>query len=115
MDALIDHIVLWVDDPLRSVAFYQDVVGAAAVRVSEYRAGSASFPSVRVSAETIIDLMPRANACGVDAMTGTAGSAGHPVNHLCLAMSRADYEELSARLAEREVATAARVKQNFGA
>lgn len=47
MDACVDHIVLWVEDPLRSVAFYQDVLGAAGVRLGEYEAGQASFPSVR--------------------------------------------------------------------
>lgn len=115
MDACVDHIVLWVDDPLRSVAFYQEALGAAGVRVGEYEAGHASFPSVRVSAQTVIDLMPRAISAGADAMAGVTGSAGHPVHHLCLAMSQADYLALSARLAEREIATSARVKQNFGA
>ena len=115
MDACIDHVVLWVEDPLRSVAFYQDLLGTAALRVSEYVAGDAPFPSVRISNQTIIDLMPRAKSAGTDAMTGTTGSAGHPVNHLCLAMSRAEYDELSAHLAERGIATSSRVRQTFGA
>src|SRR5215470_2674907 len=115
MDAYVDHIVLWVEDPLRSVAFYQDVLGAAGVRLAEYEAGQASFPSVRVSAQTIIDLMPRAISVGADAMAGVAGSAGHPVHHLCLAMSQAEYQALGGRLGERGIATSARVRQNFGA
>jgi catechol 2,3-dioxygenase-like lactoylglutathione lyase family enzyme len=111
----IDHIVLWVDDPLRSLVFYQDVLGAEGVRVGDFTSGDASFPSIRLSADTIIDLMPRANSAAADSMAGVEGSAGHPVNHVCLAMSQADYDALSARLEARQIDTSARVKRNFGA
>jgi len=115
MNASIDHIVLWVDDPIRSVTFYECVLGTPGVRVSEFKAGEASFPSVRISAETLIDLMPRTMSSAVNAMTDADGSAGHPVNHVCLAMSQADYTALNARLRERGIATSARTNQSYGA
>lgn len=75
MRARLDHIVLWVDDPVASLDFYERVVGLAALRAEEYRAGEAPFPSVRVSEESIIDLMDRARAGAGPA----AASSGHPV------------------------------------
>jgi catechol 2,3-dioxygenase-like lactoylglutathione lyase family enzyme len=52
----LDHIVFRVADMERSVAWYTDVLGLAAVRLEEWRRGEAPFVSVRVTAETIIDL-----------------------------------------------------------
>jgi catechol 2,3-dioxygenase-like lactoylglutathione lyase family enzyme len=108
----LDHVVLWVEDPLRSVGFYQEVVGLTGVRVDEFRAGAAPFPSVRVSPDTLLDLMARAAAPFVIGLTG--GEAGFPVNHVCLAMSREDYHRLAARLDERGIAKKV-MARNFGA
>jgi glyoxylase I family protein len=47
MQAKLDHVVLWVTDPLRSLEFYEKVVGLAPVRADEFREGKAPFPSVR--------------------------------------------------------------------
>lgn len=55
MSLSLDHVVLWVADPLRSLEFFESVVGLAPVRVAEFRAGQAPFPSVRVSDVTILD------------------------------------------------------------
>jgi catechol 2,3-dioxygenase-like lactoylglutathione lyase family enzyme len=115
MDATVDHVVLWTDDPLRAVAFYADVVGLTPVRVDEFRAGAAPFPSVRVSASTILDLMARVAAPVVDAMAGAHGSAGHPMNHVCLSMSERDFESLRTRLASAGVAVSSTMEQSFGA
>ena len=49
MHAKLDHVVLWSDDPLRAVEFYEQVVGLTPVRLEEFRAGQAPFPSVRGS------------------------------------------------------------------
>ena len=59
----LDHIVLNVADVERSLAFYQDTLGLAAERVEAWRSGKLQFPSVRVNASTIIDLVaaPGAN------------------------------------------------------
>lgn len=115
MTVRIDHIVLWTDDPLRSVAFYERVVGLSGVRVEEYRAGTAPFPSVRVCDDSIIDLMPGDGAPVLNAVAGMEGSAGHPVNHVCLAMSRDDYDALRDRLEEHGVAELVTMETSFGA
>jgi len=115
MEAWLDHVVLWSDDPLRTVEFYERVVGLTPVRRDEYRAGQAPFPSVRVSAHTLIDIMARAAAPLVEGMTGSTASAGHRVNHVCLAMTKAELTALAARLEASGVARSAPVEQSFGA
>jgi catechol 2,3-dioxygenase-like lactoylglutathione lyase family enzyme len=115
MTSTLDHIVLWVEDPLRAVEFYEKVVGLAGVRVEEFRSGRAPFPSVRISEHSLIDLMARAAAPIVDMMAGADGSAGHSVNHVCLAMTEPDYEALRARLHANGVVASAVMEQSFGA
>ena len=102
----LDHIVLWTKDPRAAMDFYTRVVGLAPVRFSEFDAGEAPFPSVRVCEDSLIDLMPLEMA---------NGSAGHPINHVCLALSRAEYDALAARLQAAGVDTSARMDHNFGA
>jgi catechol 2,3-dioxygenase-like lactoylglutathione lyase family enzyme len=80
--AQLDHIVLNVADVERSLAFYCDILGLAAVRVDEYRAGTVGFPSVRVSSDTIIDLSQR--KAGEAPPTGQARN----LNHFCLVWER---------------------------
>jgi catechol 2,3-dioxygenase-like lactoylglutathione lyase family enzyme len=53
-----DHIVLNVPDINRSLAFYMDVLGLEPERLDQVRRGEITFPSVRVSADTVIDLFP---------------------------------------------------------
>jgi catechol 2,3-dioxygenase-like lactoylglutathione lyase family enzyme len=72
-----DHLVLIVADVERSLAWYLDEVGGDPVRVEEWRAGEAFFPSVRFSAETIIDLIP-------------GERAGQNVDHLCIVVEPVD-------------------------
>jgi catechol 2,3-dioxygenase-like lactoylglutathione lyase family enzyme len=117
MQATLDHVVFWSDDPLRSVEFYQRVVGLTPVRLEEFRAGSAPFPSVRISPSALIDVMAKVAAPLVDAMVGPAAeaSAGHRVNHVCLALSAADFTALRGRLAANEVAISTIMQQSFGA
>lgn len=115
MQATLDHVVLWTDDPVKSAEFYERVLGLSAVRLDEFRAGRAPFPSIRVSPHSIIDLMARAAAPVVDAMAGAEASAGHRVNHVCLAMSRADYDALRARLEANGIETSTPMQQSFGA
>lgn len=110
-----DHVVLWVTDPLRSLEFYEKVVGLPGVRTEEFRAGNVPFPSVRVAEDAIIDLMARAAAPVIDAMLGVEGVAGHSVNHVCLAMTRAEVEALRQRLAEHSVTVSKTMVNSFGA
>lgn len=115
MQATLDHVVLWTDDPLRAIEFYERVVGLTPVRLEEFRAGTAPFPSVRISPTAILDLMARVAAPVVDAMAGADGSAGHLVNHVCLAMSESDVTALRGRLQANGVAVSPPVQQSFGA
>jgi catechol 2,3-dioxygenase-like lactoylglutathione lyase family enzyme len=111
----IDHVVLWVDDPLRAIDFYEKVVGFTPVRCDEFRAGKVLFPSVRVSEGTILDLMGRAAAPVVNAVSGVADSAGHPVNHVCFAMSLTELKALESRLQAHGVVLSGIMENSFGA
>lgn len=111
----LDHVVLWTADPRAAMDFYTRVVGLAPVRFAEFEAGDAPFPSVRVCEDSIIDLLPLANAAGTEAMTRAEGSAGHPVNHVCLALSRSEYDALDQRLQAEGLDTGARLSPTFGA
>ncbi len=112
----IDHVVLWVESPQRALAFYVDVLGLAPERVEDYRAGRASFPSVRLSETAILDLMARDMAPAVRDVTGGAEmGSGTPLNHLCLAMPPDDYAALTARLEKAGVALKSAGERPFGA
>lgn len=78
-----DHLVLRVGDVERSLDWYADTLGLTPVRVEEWRRGEAPFPSIRVSATTIIDLIPR------------HGADGHVplevLDHFCLVVEPCDF------------------------
>jgi len=82
-----DHIVLVCRDIDTTLSWYVDVLGLAPVRVDEWRRGQVLFPSVRVNADTIIDLL-------------RAGSDEAPshcrLDHLCLVIEPVDLHELAA-------------------
>jgi catechol 2,3-dioxygenase-like lactoylglutathione lyase family enzyme len=84
-----DHVVLVVADVERSLAWYCGVLGLAGLRVEEWRAGTVPFPSVRVSATTIIDLVARRAE-----ETPAAGRRG--IDHLCLVLAPTDLDALAA-------------------
>jgi catechol 2,3-dioxygenase-like lactoylglutathione lyase family enzyme len=111
----LDHVVLWTRNPRLSMDFYSRVVGLAPVRFAEFEAGDAPFPSVRVCEDSVIDLLPQASAAGTESMTRIAGSAGHPVNHVCIALSKSEYDALDQRLQAEGVDTGARLSPAFGA
>lgn len=102
----IDHVVLEVTDPERSVAFYQDVVGLAPVRLAEFRAGTVKFPSLRIDDDSLIDLFPR---------TMWREATAHNPNHLCLATTTEGLAALRARLAARSIPITRSDDHNFGA
>ncbi|MER7897521.1 VOC family protein [Streptomyces sp. NPDC096046] len=111
----LDHVVLWVRDPLAAADFYTKAVGLEAVRVAEFAAGEAPFPSVRVNDETLLDLMPLTYAERMTMLPGSADSAGHPVNHVCLSLSRGGFDALLGRLEERSVPMSDLSHDAFGA
>ena len=100
MECLMDHIVLNMDNDEKMIAFYADVLGLATERLAEYREGRVPFPSVRLNAETIIDLFPqRLWSQGLP-----AGPGRENLNHFCMAMDRTAWEDLRARLTANRVA-----------
>jgi glyoxylase I family protein len=111
----LDHIVLWTKNLQASMDFYTNVIGLAPVRFDEFAAGDAPFPSVRVCEDSIIDLLPVANIGATETLTNAQGSAGHPVNHVCLALSKAEYDALDQRLQAAGVDTTARLTRSYGA
>jgi catechol 2,3-dioxygenase-like lactoylglutathione lyase family enzyme len=81
----LDHIVLRVADVERSLAWYCDELGLTPERVEAWRGGTILFPSVRVDATTVIDLLaaPR--------------HADEPnMDHVCLVIAPEDLEVLAA-------------------
>ena len=113
----IDHVVLWVEDAARALAFYTDVLGLTGVRAEEFAAGTAPFPSVRVAEGCILDLVP---AIGAELARGFTGekrptAAGQPMNHLCLAMDEEEMDALATRLASAGVTTHRVGERSFGA
>ena len=74
-----DHIVLTTTDVERSLAWYTGVLGLAPVRVDQWRRREVPFPSVRVSGDTIIDIL-------------AAERSGTNMDHLCLVGDRADVD-----------------------
>lgn len=85
----LDHIVLTTPDVEGSLAFYMGLLGLEGVRVDEWRAGEVIFPSVRINAATIIDLL--------QAPPGwEAKRAARNLDHLCLVVDRADVEAVAA-------------------
>jgi catechol 2,3-dioxygenase-like lactoylglutathione lyase family enzyme len=111
----LDHVVLWVQDPVASADFYEKTLGMEPVRLTDFTAGAVSFPSVRVNDETILDLMPLSMAKTMNMVPGAADSSGHPVNHICLALPAADFAALRARLEERSVPVSDLSHDSFGA
>lgn len=78
-----DHLVLRCADVEHTLAWYVDRLGLPTVRVEEWRRGEAPFPSVRISADTIVDLI--------------AGPAEEGrLDHVCVVVEPVDLAELAA-------------------
>jgi catechol 2,3-dioxygenase-like lactoylglutathione lyase family enzyme len=78
-----DHLVLRVRDVERSLRWYTDVLGLAGERVEEWRRGEVLFPSLRIDATSLIDLLPAGEHQVPDADRRN-------VDHLCLVVDAVD-------------------------
>lgn len=76
-----DHLVLNVSDIERALEFYCGPLGLAGERVEEWRAGKVGFPSVRVTPDTVIDLMDRPR-----------GESN--VDHICLVVEPLEWQDV---------------------
>ena len=79
----LDHIVLNVADVERSIRFYRDELGLQGERVEAWRRQEVFFPSVRVNAGTILDLLQNART-------------GENTDHFCLVVAPTDFDALKA-------------------
>jgi catechol 2,3-dioxygenase-like lactoylglutathione lyase family enzyme len=75
----LDHLVLVVSDVERSLAWYTRHAGLVPMNVDAWRQGTAFFPSLRVTRDTIIDLV----------VGDPAGGRGH-LDHVCFVVSEHD-------------------------
>jgi catechol 2,3-dioxygenase-like lactoylglutathione lyase family enzyme len=104
----IDHIVIRCKDVERQLRFYVDILGLEPYRVEEFHAGKIMFPSVRVSAGTIIDLFPRPDEEPV-------GDGPRNLDHYCLTIAPTDLAQLARRLQECGVTVEGDAKKRSGA
>lgn len=88
--AALDHIVLNVQDVERSLEFYNGCLGLAAERVEAWRRGELPFPSIRIDAGTLIDL--------VKADSAATASTTQNLAHFCLVTDDADLSEMASQL-----------------
>ena len=94
----LDHIVIVTPDVERSLAWYTETLGLAGERVEEWRRGEVFFPSVRVNALVIIDLL-QGERSGVN------------VDHVCLVVEG----DLVAIAASGRFGTVGAPDERFGA
>ena len=94
MRCLMDHIVLNVEDDDKMIGFYTNILQLQAERLEEYRIGKVPFPSVRLNADTIIDLFPKK----MWRKTAAPGTGRVNMNHFCMVLRRPDWEKLCQRL-----------------
>jgi catechol 2,3-dioxygenase-like lactoylglutathione lyase family enzyme len=76
-----DHLVLTVADVERALDFYCGTLGLEPVRVDRWRAGEVPFPSVRITPDTIVDLV-------------RGERSGSNVDHLCLVVDPVDWQQV---------------------
>jgi catechol 2,3-dioxygenase-like lactoylglutathione lyase family enzyme len=103
-----DHIVLNVADVERALAFYVGLLGLKGERLEEFQRGEVGFPSVRVSADTLIDLSPRAAAALPE-------GAVPNLNHYCLVAEGVDMAALAASLESEGVTVTQAPVSRWGA
>ncbi len=88
-----DHIVLNVHDMETVLDFYINVLGLKGERLEAFREGKVPFPSVRISADTLIDLFPVETP-----LPGPGDAQPAHLNHFCLVVAKADMPKIMAQL-----------------
>jgi len=94
MKVVMDHIVLNVEDDEAMIAFYNEVLQLTTERLEDYRAGNVPFASLRLNADTIIDLFPKK----LWQNSAPRGEGRQNLNHFCIALSKTDWEALAKRV-----------------
>ncbi|MBI5593794.1 MAG: VOC family protein [Deltaproteobacteria bacterium] len=94
MQIRLDHLALNMKNEAEMIHFYHTVLQLPAERLGEYRQGKVPFASVRIDADTIIDLFPRALWASIEASEGITN-----LNHFCLSLEKDGWHTLCDRLA----------------
>ena len=105
----IDHVVLRVGDPERSLAFYRDVLGCSVAR----RRDDLGLIHLRCGA-SMIDLVDVHGKLGLVG-GAAAGATARNVDHVCLRIEPFDESALVAHLATHGLQPRGPVQDNFGA
>ena len=108
----LDHIVLNVQDAVIAADFYHNILELEIERLEKFKNGSASFPSVRINRETVIDLFP-------PEMWRKEGdedkSSKINLNHFCLNFAANDWNRLIERLKMHDIKIKKYTDNNWGA
>jgi len=100
MQCLMDHIVINVEDMDTMVVFYTQILQLEPERLEAYRDGDVPFPSVRLNADTIIDLFPKQ----LWQKGEKTGNCHGNMNHFCLSVTKDAWGNLKERLASSNIA-----------
>jgi catechol-2,3-dioxygenase len=101
MQGVMDHIVLNAEDVEALVEFYTQVVELAPERLDAFRKGEVPFPSVRLNADTVIDLAPKVMWQGAYPQE----AVGRPnLSHFCVTLTKTDWNNLRQRVATQQLA-----------
>lgn len=111
MEYLMDHIVLNVEDDEKMISFYSKVLLMPPERLDEYRAGNVPFPSLRLNADTIIDLFPKK----MWRKSAREGGGQQNLNHFCIVLNKEAWQELLELLQANSVSIEDGPVQRWGA
>lgn len=99
MECRMDHIVLNVDDMDKMITFYSEVLMLPTERLEEYQLGRVPFPSIRLNADTIIDLFPKTLwQQSIREQVGTGR-----LNHFCMNMGKPLWDKLIKQLEDAQI------------
>ena len=99
MEYQMDHIVLNMEDDEKMIFFYSSILKMTPERMEEYRAGRVPFPSVRLNADTVIDLFPKKLWQKHVREEGTRGN----LNHFCVVLKKTAWGALLERLKSNDI------------
>jgi catechol 2,3-dioxygenase-like lactoylglutathione lyase family enzyme len=94
MEFTFDHIVINVVDINKMLQFYTEILKLPGERLKEFTEGEVPFPSVRLSADSIIDLFPKK----MWERDNPEEVCRPNLNHFCLATDEAGSKTLQVRL-----------------
>ena len=99
MNFIFDHIVINVVDIDKMLRFYTKTLQLPGERLEEFAAGQVPFPSVRLSADSIIDLFPKK----MWEKTNPDEVCRPNLNHFCFATDEDGAKTLQTRLGEQGI------------